>query len=158
MPRNISSFALGQAYRTSSNEVFLVALTIRHQPTNTLFRVVNNSENIVSRGEVFTAYPFELTLPVESGEEIGIAQLTIDNIDLTLIDMLRAATVPPRVDIEVLIASRPDIVEISLLDLGMKDVSWDKLAITARLYNEDILSAGYPAQIYEPLEWQGIFG
>ena len=141
----------------STNECFLVLLTITYPPTGETYRVVNNSENIVSRGQTYTAYPFNITLPMATSEEVGVARLEFDNVELILVDMLRAATTPPLVNIEVILASRPDFVEIGILNLALRDVSWDASTVRAQLYNEDILSRKFPRQDYNPNENPGMF-
>ena len=157
MPRDITTFAREQIFATTSDQAFLVLATVRHEPTNTVFRVVNNTENIISRGEEFVAYPFSLILPSESGEGIGAATFEIDNVDLTLIDMLRGAIQAPRMDIEVILSSIPDVVEIGVYDIAMREVTWDVSTIRGKLLNEDVLSSGFPGYSYTPAEWQGLF-
>jgi hypothetical protein len=157
MPRALTNFARQNMYASTTDEAFLILATIRHEPTSTILRVVNNTENIVSRGNTFEAYPFSLILPAESGEGIGAATFEIDNVDLTLVDMLRAAIEAPRVDIEVILASVPNEIEIGIYDLAMREVTWDATTITGKLLNEDILSAAFPSFGYTPKEWQGLF-
>ena len=158
MPRPLSIAFRRNSNDPQTNVAFFALLTIRYEPTDTTYRVVNNNEDVNSRGKVFTAYGFELSLPIESGEQIGVASLTIDNVDQLLIDMLRAATEAPRIDIEIVLSNSPDYVELSVLDLALRDVSWDATTITAQLYNEDFLSQAYPSFVYNPAEYAGLFG
>ena len=157
MPRALSTYFRKQMNSPNGQDPFLVLLTVRYQPTKTVFRAVNNNENITSRGNVYTAYPFQLALPTESGEEIGRASITIDNTDLTLVDMLREATEAPRIDIEVIAASKPDAVEIAILDLALRNVTWDANTITGELLTDNFLNQTFPGDVYSPLEWQGLF-
>lgn len=157
MPRALSSYARQQAYALTSGDAWLVLCTISHPPTGTILRVVNNTVDIVSRGQTFTAYPFKITLPHETGEGIGAATLEIDNVDRTLVDMLRAAVIAPTVKIEVILSTYPDQVEIAIPSLALRQVSWDATAIRGTLLSEDLLSSGYPGYIYDPIEWPGIF-
>ena len=157
MPRALSTFALKQAFATTSDQAWLVLCTIRHDPTATLLRVVNNTVDIVSRGNTFTAYPFKLMLPTETGEGIGSARIEIDNVDLSLVNMLRGAVEAPLVTIEVILSSYPDTVELSVPNLRLRQVTWDANSIQGTLLNEDLLSAGWPGYIYDPIEWPGLF-
>ncbi len=158
MPRPASAAFSSAANALTTSEAFLALLTIRYPPTGETYRVVNDLHDVVSRGETFTAYPFKLTLPIESGEEIGVADLEIDNVELILINMLRQATTAIRVDIEVILSSDPDQVEISIPDLALRSCDWDSQTIKAKLANEDLLSKGFPPDLYNPQEYQGIFG
>ena len=157
MTRAMSNFARENMLSTSSDEAFLVLVTIRHAATGTLLRAVNNTEQIISRGDTFEPYPFSFILPQETGEGIGVATFEIDNVDLVLIDMLRSAVTAPRVDIEIILGSLPDVVEIGIYDLALREVSWDASVIRGKLLNEDLLSTGFPSYSYVPTEWQGIF-
>lgn len=157
MPRALSSYAIQQAFALTSNDAWLVLCTISHPPTSTLFRVVNNTVDIVSRGLTFTAYPFKLTLPQETGEGIGAATLQIDNVDRALVDMLRNAVVAPTVKLEVILSTYPDQVEITIPSLALRQVTWDATSIRGTLLSEDLLSAGFPGYIYDPIEWAGLF-
>lgn len=157
MPRKMSSYAKSQAFAMSSGEAWLILVTIRHEQTGTLLRVVNNTEDVTSRGNVYTAYPFKFTLPLETGEGIGVAEFEIDNVELTLISMLRAAIEAPRLDIEVILSGRPDTVELSVFNLALRQVTWDAQTIKGTLVNEDLLSTSYPGYMYDPQEWAGLF-
>lgn len=157
MPRQLSQNALAGLYASTTDEVYLVLATIRHEPTASLLRVVNNTTDIVSRGMHFVAYPFTLTLPSESGTEIGTAIFEIDNVEQLLIDTLRAATSAPRVDIEVVLAANPDLVEIASTDMALRQVNWDASSIKGQLQNDDILSQRFPAHTYSPDQFQGLF-
>ena len=157
MPRALSSYAHQQAYALTSGDAWLVLCTITHPPTGTTLRVVNNTVDITSRGQVFTAYPFKITLPHETGEGIGSATLQIDNVDLALVDMLRSAVIAPTVKIEVVLSTYPDQVEIAIPSLALRQVTWDATSIRGTLLSEDLLSAAFPGYIYDPIEWPGLF-
>lgn len=157
MPRALSSYARQQAYALTSGDAWLVLCTISHPPTSTTYRVVNNTVDIVSRGQTFTAYPFKITLPQETGEGVGSATLQIDNVGLELIDMLRSAVVAPTVTIEVVLSSNMDQVEISIPSLALRQVTWDANTIRGTLLSEDLLSSAWPGYIYDPIEWPGLF-
>ena len=62
-------------YQTSTDNALLWLLTIT--TSNEIIRLVNNMEDIVSRGNKYTAYPFNISLPVEDGSK----QLSLDAYD-----------------------------------------------------------------------------
>lgn len=157
MPRALTPYFRKQMNSPNGQDPFLVLLTVRYAPTKTVFRAVNNNADITSRGNVYSAYPFQLALPTESGEEIGRASISIDNTDLALVDLLREATEAPRIDLEVIAASKPDTVEIGILDLALRNVKWDANTISGELLTDDFLSQTFPGDVYTPLEWQGLF-
>ena len=67
--------------------------------------------DIVSRGNTFTAYPFDLSLPAEDPDQISTVQLSIDNVDHSFVQSLRQISSPVTATIEVVFASSPDTVE-----------------------------------------------
>src|SRR5579885_2175455 len=89
------SRALSLAARQAVNaqetgEVFLLLLTLDHDELAAPIRVVNNTVDIVSRGNTYIAYPFQLELPAEDADQISSVRLSIDNVDRTIVQSLRA--------------------------------------------------------------------
>src|SRR5215831_8158040 len=157
MPRTFSTVAQPALQAPSTNEAFIALITIAHPASGTLFRIAANTEDIVSRGNTYKAYALQLVLPVESGEEIGSAQVVIDNTDLLLIDMVRRITTPAQFTIEIVLASSPDVVELTVNDLMLREVSWDASQITGKLMLEDVLNQRFPKGVFDPAQYAGLF-
>jgi hypothetical protein len=157
MPRAFSSLAQAALQSTATNEAFIPLVTITHDPTGDVFRVCRNSEPITSRGQVFAAYGFDLTLPVESGEEIGNVTFVLDNADMLLVDMVRRISDPAHFLIEVVLASAPDNVEYSVADLLLREVSWDANKINGKLMLDDVLNQQFPKDVFDPIQYAGLF-
>src|SRR5262245_22371986 len=117
MPRPVSPAARIALQAPASNEAFIPLVTITHAPTNDVFRVCANTERVTSRGQVFEPFAFSITLPVESGEEIGSVDFQLDNTTLLLVDMLRRITEPAEFLLEIVLASNPNYVEYTIADL-----------------------------------------
>lgn len=108
-------------------------LTISHSSLATPLRFVNNNENIVSRGNTYTAFPFEIDLPNDDPDQPPKAQLRIDNVDRSIVQTIRTITSPPTVTIEVILASAPNTVEVSFTNLTLRNVSYDESEVTGEL-------------------------
>ena len=58
---------------------------------------------------------------------------------------------------EIVIAATPDVVEMTLGDLLMREVTWDQSVIEAQLVSDDPLNQAFPGHIYEPRTFPGMF-
>lgn len=139
----------------ATNQVFILLVTFWHGQE--IFRCALNTEEVVSRGQVFTPTYFSVELPEVSNDAPGGVQLTVDNVDQRMIDLLRRITTPIQVKIELVLASQPNTVELYIEDLVMRNVSWNVAQITGQLTSEDMLNASFPGHIYEPRTFQGVF-
>lgn len=157
MPRALSPQALIAIFSPSTDQAFIPLVTIRHAPTGDVFRVCANTEDIVSRGQRFAAYAFQVTAPVESGEEIGNVEFQLDNVTLLLVDMLRRITAPAAFLIEVVLASDPDYVEYTIADLLLREVTWNATTISGKLMLDDVLNQRFPRDVYDPIQYAGLF-
>lgn len=157
MPRTLSPLAIRAALALETNAAFLVLVTFTDPVDGTKYRVVCNTEDVVSRGETFTACYFNFIMPPDDDEAPKGVSLSIDNVDLGLISMLRKVIVPIGCLIEVVVSQSPDTVEIALTELVMREVDWDESTVTGKLISDDPLNLLYPAHIYEPRTFPGIF-
>ena len=76
--RNLSTHALNQLFFQESSDPFLMLFTLSHSSFGDIY-LVNNPENIISRGTTFEAFPVSVTLPVDDGESLREVVLTLDN-------------------------------------------------------------------------------
>jgi hypothetical protein len=154
--RNLSFKAIQSMQASNTAEVWLLLLTIYHPSLAVPIFLVNNNENIVSRGNTYIALPFDVDLPNEDQEAPGAAALTVDNVDRSIIDAIRAMDVPPTVTIEVVLASQPDSVEVGFSDLVLRNVNYDATTIKGSLQWEDILVEPMALQM-TPARFPGMF-
>jgi len=153
----LSPAATESAFAAETAEVWLKLLTITHPSLAQPIRVVNDTQDLVSRGETHVAYPFEIDLPMQSAEEMAEVQLSIDNVDRAIGDALGAMDGPATVSIEVVLASSPDVVEAGPFVMIMRDVEVTAAVVTATLAFEDILSEPFPAETFSPARYPGVF-
>jgi len=155
--RSVSTLMQQAMYASSTKEVVLLLLKISHQNLVDPIRVVNNFEPIVSQGYTWTAYPFEITMPSESDDQIPIMMLKIDAVDRQIITVIRSLQGPPEITLDVILAAQPDIVEASVQGFKMKSVSYDNLVVEAELRLEEILSEPFPQHAFTPALFPGLF-
>lgn len=159
MPRLLTPAAIRAAQRETSDEVFLVLLTIQTTPeTADDIRVVNNTEDITSRGLSFLACPFSLNLPDSSDSTFTTAQLEIDNVDTRIWQGVRALNQASTVLIELVLASEPDTVVLVTDGLILREATATTTRITGTLLPDTVWQRGFPAHDFDPSQNPGMFG
>jgi hypothetical protein len=131
-------------------------VTLIH-PSFTTVKLVNNSEDIVSNGETFTSFPMRIRLPADDGESTREVSIEFDNVSRELIDELRTVTTPIDVKIEMILASNPDDIQITLDELKMRNVTYNKSIVSARLYLDSFLNVELTSERYSPKLYPGLF-
>lgn len=155
--RQLSPELLAQLYGQESNDPFLTLLTLSHTSFTETIYLVNNTKDITSRGNVFMAFPFNITLPADDGETAREVEIVIDNTSLELVEELRKVSDPIDCKVEMILASRPDETQISLEELKIKNVTYNKSQITAKLLMDDFLSTELASEKYTPTIYPGLF-
>lgn len=154
--RSLSTAALNSAFAEQTDEVWLTLLTISHPSLTEPLRCVNNIENVVSNGYTYTAVPFFVELPTENSETPGEARLRIDNIDRAIVQVIREIAEPPSVSIAVVLASQPDIEEVRIDGLVLKNVGYDVGTVQGAL-SFDELAVEPICELITPDRFPGLY-
>lgn len=157
MSRSLTTTAVQAANAQETGEVFLILLTISHASLSPSIRVVGNTEDIVSNGETFLAFPFEITLPDDAPESVAQVSLKIDNVDRQIVDAIRSISSPPTVSIDVILASDPDTIEAGPFNMTLLQSDYDVLTVTGELVFEDVLNEPFPGDSFDPVGFPGLF-
>lgn len=144
-----------QIFAQESADPFLLLLTIT-TPTQT-YRLVNNSNDIVSNGFTFTAFPMKVTLPVDDGQSAREFSIDFDNASLLLVTGMRSTTDPIPVQVDMILASMPDALQISLTDLKIVATTYDGKKIASKIVLDNFLSVAMTSEVYSPSLFPGIF-
>lgn len=137
------------------NVAFWFLLTIKSQ--DDVIRVVNNAENVYSRGEEFIAYPFSLSLPIDDGDSLPELTLVIDNVDQLLVEAIRELLDPPEIKFELVLSSNVNQVERTIDFLRADFISYDAMKIQMRLRVNNIMSRQFPYSRYNPANYPDLF-
>lgn len=141
----------------NTDEVFLFLLTLDHEDLEAPIRVVNNVENITSNGNVYTAFPFDLILPQDDGDTLPQVIISLSNVDLSLVDEIRSLTGALTVTLEVVLASSPNTIEMSIDGMQTISIQYDAQKIEATCQVEDTLNLVFPNDAYLPFNFPGLF-
>lgn len=157
MPRALSSAALRSIYQSQTDEVFITLLTISAKGLSEPIRVSSDARNTVSRDSLYLAFPFKTGLISEREDQVPEITLQIDNVDRSIISVLRGLDSPPTVTVEVVLASDLDTLQYNPLDLTMRTADYDAQTIQAKLYPENIMNQAMPGRIFSPADFPGLF-
>lgn len=156
MANQLSPELLAQLFAQESNDPFLILLTLSHDSFGQI-RLVNNSENITSRGQVFQAYPMNIRLPVDDGETARNFVIEFDNVALELIEEIRTVTDDIGVKLEMILASIPDEVQMVQDELTIQSLGYNLYKITAQVILDNFLGTEMTSERYGPTNFPGLF-
>lgn len=158
MPRTLSDAARTSLFAAETDKVWLVLLTIDHVSLATPIRVVRDERDLVSRGNTFVGFPFDIDLPLDAAGQVSSVPLSIDNVDRTITDAIRAmGSDACSITLEVVVHDSPDVVEAGPFLMTMVEVDGDAMRITGTLSFENILAEPFPARSFTPASHPGLF-
>lgn len=157
MPNNISPYMMSNLVAQSSSDPFLTLVTLNHASFGAPVRLVNNNEDVESRGNTFVAFPMTIRFPAEDGESARDFQIEFDNVSLELIDEIRSVTDPIDVLIELIFASMPDDVQVSQGDLKLYNVTYNAQSIRATILLDNFLNTEMTSEKYNPDNFPGLY-
>lgn len=140
-------------------DALLWLLTFYDPAGGMYLRAVNNLEDVVSRKNTFTAFPFELTLPPDDGQKPQNVQLTFANVSRGLVPLIRQyeSGQAPTVLLELVLSSSPDTVEKRLDFLTVASCEFDALAVRFTLANTYIFNRKTMTATYNAEEFPGVY-
>lgn len=153
----LSNAAIAECFAPETGVVFHTLVTVDHPSFSPPMRVVDNGEDVTSRGNNFVAYPFKLSLPVIEGDSAPEVKIEIDNVDRSILSGLRQDVTSASVTIELVTSTDPDTVEIAINDLKLRVTEYDVLAITGTLMFDFPLNTGFIGERYTPATAPGLF-
>lgn len=152
----LSAAATPFVQATSSEIVFLCLLTFS-LPNHDSLRVVNNTEDVVSRGNTFTAFPFAITLPNDDSDRLPTVQLRISNVAGEIMEYIRSLPQAPTVLLELVTSVDYNFVEKAVGYLKMESVTYDAMEVSGSLTLDNILSRRLTASDYDPVQFPALF-
>ncbi|MGB1560811.1 MAG: DUF1833 family protein [Sinimarinibacterium flocculans] len=156
MARTLSANAIAAVLAQQTDQVFLELLTISGPGFDT-FRVANNTENVISNGETYLGFPFELRLPEDIDQRAPQAQLRISNVGRELIAAVRGLAGGATASLRVVLAASPDTLELGPFDFDLLLSQYDAQWITFTLGFEPVLPSAFPAGSFTPDLFPGLF-
>jgi hypothetical protein len=155
MSRTITTNLFNQITNQINDDPLLLIIRVFESP-DTVY-LVNNTEDITSNLQVYQAFPVKVTLADDDGDSQAQVQVEFDNVSLELLDEIRSIITPIPCEIDLVLASDPDTIEIALRDLLIRDITYNAQTIKGTLTADDFLNSRFPADTYTPTDYPGIF-
>ena len=128
-----------------TGEVLLELVTVSHSAFGATIRRVDNTEDIVSRGETWIAKPTEVTLPRESDRGATSGRIVLDDTDLAISAEFRKASTPPTVLIEIVRASATETVDRAYRSLEATGMRVDGTSVVLTIGLADYRREAFPS-------------
>ena len=155
--RNFSATALNAMNALDgAGDTFLWLARISH-PQMTTIDIVNNNVDVLSNSVNYTAYAFGIIVNDDNGDRIPELKLTVDNVDRMLVDEIRTLPSAMTVDLQLVLASDPDVVEMEFPSMTLRRVNYNATTITGTLVVSEMLSIRFPKGKITAENYAGIF-
>lgn len=167
MSRTISSGFRQALWAQETGEVVACLLTITHAEldapiyisTDPTTRLTEDpvTYGTVSRGKNYSYLPVSVVLPEDATDSAPNARLELDNTDRDLINLVRAITSPANVQLELILVSNPDIVEIDFPALKIGAAQYDAQTVSFDLTIDALFTEPFPGNDFLPSGFPGLF-
>ena len=157
--RALSDLAATAIYAANTAEIFCLLLEISHSSITTK-RYVNLRQSLVSNGYTYEPRAFICFLPNESQGAIPRVNLSIDNVDREISDLIRAlpAESEATVKISVILKSDPDTIEVGPFIFDNKQATYDRTIAVLTLSHQDFLTLSFPGLEFSPSTHPALYG
>lgn len=153
----LSATAIHEAYAEHSRVAWHILLDITHADLTGPLRLVNSRTDVVSNGNTYSSFPFDIVLPDADGETPQKASLKIDNINREIYEAIWALNPSPTVAISVVTSSQPDVIEYRTGRLYLNSVTADEMVIEGDLTPIRYSLETWPAGVVNPARFPGLW-
>lgn len=151
MPRSISLAGLQAIMKQEPDEQFMELIEIDHDDMTVPLRFCNDKANITSNGDVYTAFPFSISLPSDEEDRIGEVQLIIVVLDQVIQTEVRALSTSPDITLSVITRSAPNTIEAGPFAFTVTSVEFDGPIATFTLgFNRILFEDTFPKGVFGP--------
>ncbi|KFF50452.1 hypothetical protein GY26_01820 [Gammaproteobacteria bacterium MFB021] len=151
--RSISAEGLRDIFAQHTASAIFALVTFYSDDTSRYIGVVNNNGPIVHNGVEYIGLPFQFELPSNDDEQVPQLTMTIDNVDRTLVDLLRGITEAPPVTVEVIRVTQAGetATELGPMDFSLLSADTDAAVVVLQIgYTNDILNSPATGEIFNP--------
>lgn len=160
MSRTTSQAMRALANQQESGEVLLAMIEISHSLiVGSPLRLVQDVKPVVSAGNTYTAFPFQVTLPDDNVDGTPRVKLIIDAVDQTIMAAMRALppSEPPLITVKLALASQPDIIEMEMSNMSLRQITGDAQRIEGELLIDEEDLQRFPEGSFTPFDFPGMF-
>lgn len=111
----------------------------------------------ISNGHSYEFLPFEFVMPEEADEAQPTIQMTISNVSNELTPLLRSTSTPVNMQVHVVTASRPGVIEIAFDDFQMISADVEAGQVVLSLNVDLLVAEPFPAGNFTPSTFGGLW-
>lgn len=158
MPRTLPTTVITAVNSQTTPSAFLVLVEISYSTIPTIY-FVNNTEDIVSNGVTYTAYPFSVILPPDDPDLQVRARLTLSHVttELNVLRSIAGRRERAAFALKVIDADDPDTILQSVSGLVAASVSYNAEQMDIDLTIDNFLTEPFPSATFSPSTFPGIF-
>lgn len=159
--RQVSIEGIRSLFAQETAHVWVPALTFT-PPSSAVINIVANTQDVIYpplTGDVYLAMPFELSLAPDTEDTVPQARIRVDNVDQSIVALLRTITEPLPVTLRVF-RIEPDLTVFQELSsqFHLLSVTIDSLIVEGTLgYNIDFLNEPAVRDSFTPSVAPGLF-
>jgi len=139
MARNVTQATRRAITAPQTDKVFLIMLEISSSELASPLYFVQNNESIVSNGNTYIAVNFSTSLPSEEDGTVQDTSIAISGINRQVIEAIRSIVDPPDVQMFVIRADVPDVIEVGPFNYKLRDATYNATTVTGSLKYETSL-------------------
>jgi len=167
---SMSPQAIKAMFSPDSDDTLITLLTMYDPVTN--LPVVRLADNFVtrvsetedevyygvnSRGNSFIFLPLEITLPAEEDNTAPSCEIVINDVTRYIIPIIRQLSEPPKVLMELVLASSPDTVELYFSDFYISNITYNASSVSLSLEMINYSREPFPCYSFTPAFFPGLF-
>jgi len=158
MAKNYSANFKSTLAEVNAPEAPLILLEIDHEALSAPIYVVNDTDEVVSNGNTYIAFPFRCVLPDDFESQIPKARLAIVNVGRELMYWIETTSggQGSTCTFKQILRSNPNLVEWEIT-MNLYNVSVTMQEITAELGFENLFSKPAISRQYRPDTASGLF-
>ena len=160
MSRTTSTALRQLANSQESGQVLVALIDISHSTIiGGPLRLVQDVKPMVSQGNVYTAFPFEITLPDDNENATPRVKLAIDSVDQTIMTAIRTMPPgePPTITVTLVLASQPDVIEMQMTGMVLRMVTGTSTRLEGDLLIDEEDLQRFPEGSFTPFDFPGLF-
>lgn len=158
MAKNYSTNFKSTLAEVNAPESPLILLEINHPDLTTPVRIVNDSVDVTSNGNLYLAFPFRCVLPDDFENQIPKARLSVVNIGRELMYWIETTSggQGSSCTFKQILRSNPNLIEWEI-SMNLYNVQVTMNEITAELGYENLFSRPAVSRQYRPNNSSGLF-
>ena len=158
MSRSLSAVTQAALNASETIKLFLVLIEIDHTDLGSPIRIVNNTEDVTSNGDLYSAFAFEFKPPMEVDGTIKSTSIVIDGVDRSIVTALRSINTPATVEASIIRQDAPNVIEAGPWTFLMRNVTWSAHRVSGELVPNTPLRIRASTLSYRNIEFPGLYG